>query len=387
MDEQQQKNYEAWGYLDQALFTSSHVKAKDIEMGSTDWDNVYPTSPEEIDRMEDLIQQAQASADDPNDEQFNERIRDLKEVVHYSRKRHRTWKWALIAGSIFGACIFWYFSNQDQKSAQNRQKGVKIVELWQKADTTIAYQKMDTVLWNRGENYNERLNGANAYKAYYLNDYNQRAESARLNSIKNKQKADTASTDKMKKVYLQSAENEQKNYDKYKKQFEELSAKDFNAVKELALKDTQGAVDSMKSSSNSKRAWMIYLIILIPLYIISGYPRGYILSRHRRQANFMRGLQKWGFRLAAFFFGTGLAMQFIPDDIVKYRYSNGYSETRRETNPANFIVIAMKVGLMVVGVFIFCFISVFIMTFETVTGLIRNFNWQEILSKKTQLQS
>ena len=63
MDEQQQKNYEAWGYLDQALFTSSHVKAKDIEMGSTDWDNVYPTSPEEIDRMEDLIQQAQASAD------------------------------------------------------------------------------------------------------------------------------------------------------------------------------------------------------------------------------------------------------------------------------------------------------------------------------------
>ena len=82
MDEQQQKNYDAWGYLDQALFTSSHVKAKDIKMGSTDWDNVYPTSPEEIDRMEDLIQQAQASADDPNDEQFNERIRDLKEVVH-----------------------------------------------------------------------------------------------------------------------------------------------------------------------------------------------------------------------------------------------------------------------------------------------------------------
>lgn len=65
MDEQQQKNYEAWGYLDQALFTSSHVKAKDIEMGSTDWDNVYPTSPEEIDRMEDLIQQAQARQTTP----------------------------------------------------------------------------------------------------------------------------------------------------------------------------------------------------------------------------------------------------------------------------------------------------------------------------------
>ena len=356
-------------------------------MGSTDWDNVYPTSPEEIDRMEDLIQQAQASADDPNDEQFNERIRDLKEVVHYSRKRHRTWKLALIAGSILGACIFWYFSNQDQKSAQNRQKDVKIVELWQKADTTIAYQKMDTVLWERNLNYNERLNGANAYKAYYLTDYNQRAESSRLNSAKYKQQADTASTDERKKAYLKSSEKEQEDYEKYKKRFEELAAKDFKAVKELALKDTQGAVDSMKSSSNTKRAWMIYLIILIPLYIISGYPRGYILSRHRRQASLMRGLQKWGFRLAAFFFGVGLAMQLLPDDIVKYRYSNGYTETRREVNPANFIYIVMKIGLMVVGVFIFCFISVFIMTFETVTGLIRNFNWQEILSKKTQPQS
>ena len=387
MDEQQQKNYDAWGYLDQALFTSSHVKAKDIKMGSTDWDNVYPTSPEEIDRMEDLIQQAQASADDPNDEQFNERIRDLKEVVHYSRKRHRTWKLALIAGSILGACIFWYFSNQDQESAQNRQKDVKIVELWQKADTTIAYQKMDTVLWERNLNYNERLNGANAYKAYYLTDYNQRAENSRLNSAKYKQQADTASTDERKKAYLKSSEKEQEDYEKYKLRFEELAAKDFKAVKELALKDTQGAVDSMKSSSNTKRAWMIYLIILIPLYIISGYPRGYILSRHRRQASLMRGLQKWGFRLAAFFFGVGLAMQLLPDDIVKYRYSNGYTETRREVNPANFIYIVMKIGLMVVGVFIFCFISVFIMTFETVTGLIRNFNWQEILSKKTQPQS
>ena len=387
MDEQQQKNYDAWGYLDQALFTSSHVKAKDIKMGSTDWDNVYPTSPEEIDRMEDLIQQAQTSADGPNDEQFNERIRDLKEVVHYSRKRHRTWKLALIAGSILGACIFWYFSNQDQESAQNRQKDVKIVELWQKADTTIAYQKMDTVLWERNLNYNERLNGANAYKAYYLTDYNQRAESSRLNSAKYKQQADTASTDERKKAYLKSSEKEQEDYEKYKKRFEELAAKDFKAVKELALKDTQGAVDSMKSSSNTKRAWMIYLIILIPLYIISGYPRGYILSRHRRQASLMRGLQKWGFRLAAFFFGVGLAMQLLPDDIVKYRYSNGYTETRREVNPANFIYIVMKIGLMVVGVFIFCFISVFIMTFETVTGLIRNFNWQEILSKKTQPQS
>ncbi len=46
----EQKNLAAWECLDQALFTSSHLKAKDMEKGSTDWDNVYPVSKEETRR-------------------------------------------------------------------------------------------------------------------------------------------------------------------------------------------------------------------------------------------------------------------------------------------------------------------------------------------------
>lgn len=107
MDEQ--KNLAAWECLDQALFTSSHVKAKDMEKGSTDWDNVYPVSKEETDKMKNLVDEAVRKADDPSDSFFRERVSDLREIISYSYSKHRTWKWSLIFGSIIAACIFWYF--------------------------------------------------------------------------------------------------------------------------------------------------------------------------------------------------------------------------------------------------------------------------------------
>lgn len=42
-------------------------------------------------------------------------------------------------------------------------------------------------------------------------------------------------------------------------------------------------------------------------------------------------------------------------------------ETRAQNLIINFIIIALKIGLMIVGAFIFSFISVLIMTVETVT--------------------
>ena len=117
MDEQ--KNLAAWECLDQALFTSSHVKDKEMKKGSTDWDNVYPVSKEETDKMKNLVDEAVRKADDPSDSFFRERVSDLREIISYSYSKHRTWKWSLIFGSIIAACIFWYFGNQDKGMLRN----------------------------------------------------------------------------------------------------------------------------------------------------------------------------------------------------------------------------------------------------------------------------
>ena len=74
-------------------------------------------------------------------------------------------------------------------------------------------------------------------------------------------------------------------------------------------------------------------------------------------------------------------MNLLPDDIVKYTYSNGRTETREEVNPSNLFIVAIKIGLMIAGVVIFCFVSVLIMTVETITGLKRNFDWSPVVAK------
>ena len=379
MDEQ--KNLAAWECLDQALFTSSHVKAKDMEKGSTDWDNVYPVSKEETDKMKDLVDEAVRKADDPSDSFFRERVSDLREIISYSYSKHRTWKWSLIFGSIIAACIFWYFGNQDKEDAQKYAKDVTLVENWKKADTTITYDKLDASSELSYQLYERRVQSANAYKLMKLHDLKRNAESYREGMKTAKHSADTAKLDKNIESYKKRMAECEEEMEKYQDEFDEVDDMDFDEIQKMALKDTQGLADDINDSASTKTGWMIYLIILIPLYIISGYPRGYVISAHRRQHGFMRTLQKIGFAVASFFFGSGLLMSLLPDSIVEYHYTSGRVETRNEGNPVNIVILGIKFGLMVAGVLIFCFVSVLIMTIETISGLKRNFNWAAMLNK------
>ena len=379
MDEQ--KNLAAWECLDQALFTSSHVKAKDMEKGSTDWDNVYPVSKEETDKMKDLVDEAVRKADDPSDSFFRERVSDLREIISYSYSKHRTWKWSLIFGSIIAACIFWYFGNQDKEDAQKYAKDVTLVENWKKADTTITYDKLDASSELSYQLYERRVQSANAYKLMKLHDLKRNAESYREGMKTAKHSADTAKLDKNIESYKKRMAECEEKMEKYQDEFDEVADMDFDEIQKMALKDTQGLVDDINDSASTKTGWMIYLIMLIPLYIISGYPRGYVISAHRRQHGFMRTLQKIGFAVASFFFGSGLLMSLLPDSIVEYHYTSGRVETRNEGNPVNIVILGIKFGLMVAGVLIFCFVSVLIMTIETISGLKRNFNWAAMLNK------
>lgn len=379
MDEQ--KNLAAWECLDQALFTSSHLKAKDMEKGSTDWDNVYPVSKEETDKMKNLVDEAVRKADDPSDSFFRERVSDLREIISYSYSKHRTWKWSLIFGSIIAVCIFWYFGNQDKEDAQKYAKDVTLVENWKKADTTITYDKLDASSELSYQLYERRVQSANAYKLMKLHDLKRNAESYREGMKTAKHSADTAKLDKNIESYKKRMAECEEKMEKYQDEFDEVADMDFDEIQKMALKDTQGLVDDINDSASTKTGWMIYLIILIPLYIISGYPRGYVISAHRRQHGFMRTLQKIGFAVASFFFGSGLLMSLLPDSIVEYHYTSGRVETRNEGNPANIAILGIKFGLMIAGVLIFCFVSVLIMTIETISGLKRNFNWAAMLNK------
>lgn len=373
-----QTNLDAWDCLDQALFVSSHVSDKDASAGETDWENVYPVSEDEIDTMEDLVNQAEQKADDPTDSNYRTRVNELRDVISYSRAKHRTWKWSLIFGAIISACIMWYYGMDNQDRANREAKDIALIESWQKQDTVISFVKLSTEI---EDVYFTRYVSANKFKENKLRQLKQFYEYNNSQAVRYKQSADTASTADRKKSRLEYAEQYKKKAADNKANFDKVAKMKFDELKDLALEEKKNTVDNIQGSATKLYAFMVYLIILIPLYIISGYPYGYMIYRHRRQQGIMRKLRQIGFGIASFFFGTGLLMNLLPDDIVKYTYSNGRTETREEVNPSNLFIVAIKIGLMIAGVVIFCFVSVLIMTVEIITGLKRNFDWSPVVAK------
>lgn len=358
-------NYEAWAKLDEAMFTSSQIKQSEREAGETDMENIYPVSLAETRKMERLLNEAIEVADDPNDPDFRERHNRLSEVVTWSLERNRSWRWQIILGTIIAACIVYYFNTQDKERAQEAKAHVESVQQWTPQDTTLAYAKLPK------SGYIDNLYAsANKYKLYQLAHYKSLIESAAANIDYYKQKADTC-TDAKKKQALEKnmaacKENMAKDQEAYKR-YEKMT---YAELKEDALAQAKASVESRESSRRTSLAWLAFLIVVIPLYIITGYPRGYVLTRHKTQDKILSFVRKAGFTIAAFFFGAGVAMALLPDMVVERRYASGRTERTTEGNMANIIVLVMKFGLIAVGVVIFSFVSVIIISVETCSRLV-----------------
>ena len=360
------KNHRAWAMLDEALFVSSRVKKEEREAGETDLENVYPVSLEETDRMEELVEKAKKAADDPQDERFRERVEELTDIVKYSRKRHRTWKWQIIAGALIAAAVFWYFKGEKDDALNEAQQEMEMVKNWTESDTTIAYNACKTNV-----NYYKVLyKSAVDWKQYKLSSLKSRREPSLSSEKDYRQKADTAKMEKNKKAYLRNADESAQRAANYLKEYETMNKMDFKEVKQKALDEAERRVNYKSSSRNSTLLWTIFLSILIPLYIISGYSYGYVITSHRKQQRLLDRIQRWGF-----------AMSLLPDNEVTTHYSDGTTTKHTEGNVGNIVLIALKVGLMIAGAFIFSFVCVLIMTVQTISGLKNNFNWKPLLDK------
>ena len=55
--------------------------------------------------MDALMDEAEKEAGSQRDADFNERLAELRDITEWSRKRHKTWKWSLIAGALLSVAI------------------------------------------------------------------------------------------------------------------------------------------------------------------------------------------------------------------------------------------------------------------------------------------
>ncbi len=376
-------NEKAFNCLDEAMFLSSLVSDQERAKGEVNWEHVYPTTREETEQMEEWLKRAKASVQNPGDPNYIDRFNKLSEIVEWSKKRHRSWLWQLIAGALLGAGIFYYFENDQQDAIKRAQADVAAVEKWDSTEVGLHIKKIDAEYHH--SHYGDHLQSAKNFKMYEMSYNQSQIDYSKKMSQEYKTKADTTTNEDNKETYLDYVEMYEKRVAEAGVMLDSLKDMNFAEVKAYALAKERHSLEKEQYHGDNLRNFMIYLLILIPLYIISGYPRGYTLTRHRRMSGCLTSFRKIGFGIAAFFFGTGLLMSLLPDDIVKYRYSDGHTETRREGNSSNLIILFLKITLIVIGAFIFCFVSAFIMTIETVLGLIRNFDWGKLLSSKIRL--
>lgn len=362
----------SYEYLYEAMTASSNVREKDSKGKYVDIDDYYPVTAEETAYMREMLDKAKAAVQDHSDKVFYDAWEELDGIVDWSSHRHWNFQWAIIIGVIISVFALGRCADSRNEDAQDAANMVTVVENWAEKDTV--FNSMDNL---QEVYYGSRYASANYYKAYKLYRY---ADSYKSN-LKwvdvYKMRADTATTDERKEAYLSSAEDSEKAANEAKENFDELNKMKFEEVHELALEEVESYADSKASSAGKAKFWQIFFLVLIPVYIFADRPYGYTMSRHRVEASFMSGLKKVGFALAGSMATMALVMNFMPDFVTKW--SDG--TTTRENNPINIMIMVMKIGLLIAALFVVCVVSCFIMLYQTVFGLIRNYNWTPILVK------
>ena len=364
-------NDEAYELLWEATCVSSHVDDADKASGRTDDENVYPTTAEEVDRMEELINKAEAALKEPNPE-FSSRVAELRSIVEWSRKRHWKLNWRVIIGVIVSVFILQMCVDSKQGDVHKAEEKVAQVKNWQEEPLN----KLDlSTLEGQAFVYND--NPYTSLKVWYDREQRNVAHDyyTAINNIayneEELQKPDLSKT--LKEFYNNEIKNGKKKMKESFKRFEKLQKADFEELQEMAMEAAEEIVDEKQSDANFVKFWNIFFLLLIPVYIFAARPHGYSISRYRREADTLGWIEKIGLWLSGGLFTAGMGIGFV--DIVT-KWSDG-SVTRSDdgTGPAR---LAIKVGLFVGAVLVFCAVSCLLMLYATITGLIRNYNWTNI---------
>ena len=374
-------NEKAYEFLDAAMCTSSHITAIDEKNQTVNIDDVYPCSEAECDEMDRLLDRAQAEVKDKNDQYFKERYDELRDIVTWSRKKHWTFKWSLIAGCILSIFIMFYISGEVAQDRERIEEKVNMVKNWQKQDTTIAYADCNTEVWHT-DLVTANFTKANDLRTIKVN-YN-----AKVKTIEElKQKLDTAQTKETQKRLQHAIKLNEEGLEEYLEEYEALNKMKFKEYKKKTLKSLKSVLRDARRLDRFVWLIFIYVILLTPFYIYSSHQYGYYITRYRAENARLDKFQKIGFAFASFLLGAGLAMELLPDTRVKTYYSDGSTSTHTEGNAMNYIIIAIKLALLAAAACVFSFVSIFIMSYVTITAFKRNNDWSKVAAATAALTS
>jgi hypothetical protein len=277
-------------------------------------DDFYPTSMDEVQRMEGIMVQVEAAIDDHSDTEFMDNVAYMKDILAWSKKRHWNFAWWIV---ICVAIVAVYFFVTASNQAEKRDE----IKNW--TEETLKTR------------YNDYLNTTKRNVEYWEGQMTQ------------------ASDEATKKRNAESLEYAQ------------------NQLKEQQENGVEGFQEMMVQSQN-RRAWAtrgsaLWCLIWIVLYIVAERPRGYMLSKRRIEMKVYRGLRKALFWVAGVLVGMAGALQ-VTETITTW--SNGSKTRESDAMPIMFL----KLGLLLAAVLLVLVTARIVIVIATIMGFIRNYD-------------
>lgn len=277
-------------------------------------DDFYPTSMDELQRMEGMMMQVEAAIDDPTDKEFMDNVAYMKDIFAWSKKRHWEFAWWIVICVVIVAIYFFVQAN-------NRKEAVTETKNW--TEETL------------NARYNEHINSAKQNLEYHENRLAEATEKQEIKDI------------------TKSIESAQKYLD------EEVEAGP-EGYQKMILKYNKKKVRSANGSA-------LWCLVWVVLYILAERPYGYMLSKRRTELKVYSGMRKALFGVAGALVGAAASMQ-VTETVTTW--SDG-SKTRDSDAG---IVFALKIGFLLAAVVLVLFVARIVIVIATIMGFIRNYD-------------
>ena len=369
LSESDSPNAEAYGYLYQAVTTQAGTD-KGI-------DDIYPETALETEQMRVLVDKARKARVDMSDQYLKICLDELDEILDWSSTRHWNFQWQVILGVILTVAFLSWRVDQKQESVEDRQELVAEVENWEETDTVLSWDTTPDDLYSPVGFVNYAHLSAKNFKLLSLYEQKSYYASAMEAADEYAAKADTAQSRDVRKSLEERRDESLAHAKECRKEFDRINKMDFKDIKKMALDEYGSWVKSAKAEKRAVRAWNIFFIILIPVYIFAERPYGYTMTRTRAESSTLRGISKFTYALSAMMLGSAASISWIQ---TVRKYSDGRTESTYDAG-TNAPVMIMKACLYIAAFALVCIVSCILMLYMTVQGLRRNYNWAPLLAK------
>ena len=369
LSESDSLNAEAYGYLYQAVTTQAGTD-KGI-------DDIYPETALETEQMRALVDKARKARVDMSDKYLKICLDELDEILDWSSTRHWNFQWQVILGVILTVAFLSWRVDQKQESVEHDQELVAEVENWEETDTVLNWDTTPDDLYSPAGFVNYAHLSAKNFKLLSLYEQKSYYASAVEAADEYAAKADTAQSRDVRKSLEERRDESLDHAKEYRKEFDRINKMDFKDIKKMALDEYGSWLKSSKAEKRAVRAWNIFFIILIPVYIFAERPYGYTMTRTRAESSTLRGISKFTYALSAMMMGSAASISWIQ---TVRRYSDGRTESTLDAG-TNAHVMIMKACLYIAAFALVCVVSCILMLYMTIQGLRRNYNWAPLLAK------